>query len=120
MTVRDLIIFLLQQDPDEIISIAGCENFYIQLDGPYLIFDEKMLDGCKAIATNRTKPREDQIAEAFKMLIAFYGYTEVLAMVVQNELGGTYKEALKLTIDWREEDDNFTEFISQFFYKEDE
>lgn len=117
MKVKELILKLLAQDPDEIVTITGCENFYVQNDGPFLVFDEKVLEGTKMIFTSASPLTQEEEREAFKNLIKIQAYDYVLAQVVQNELGCTFEEAYTKTRDWIDEDDNFTEFISQFFYK---
>lgn len=119
MTVRELVIKLLAQDPDEIVTICGCEHFYVQNDGPFLLFDEKVIEECKGVFTSATKPTKEEEQNTFKNLIAFQDYSYVLAMVVRNELNCSFQKAYNLVRDWIDEDDNFTEFISKFFYKDE-
>ncbi len=118
MTVKELIIKLLQQDPDEIVTVIGCENFYVQNDGPFLIFDEKVLEDTKMLFTSSSPITKEEEQSIFKQSIAFYTYKYILAQVVRNELGDdcTFQTAYDKVCDWIDEDDNYTEFISKFFY----
>lgn len=115
MKVRQLIAHLLLQDPDEIVSIMGNENFYCQTQGPHLILDEKVLENTVMQFTS-SSPVDDR--ELYKGLKSIAGYKPTLSMIVADELSISYAKAYDLVCKWIDEDDREINFVSEFFYEE--